>query len=180
MEGAAVAGGRVIQPARLRSCQRDQRLHGIHRQRRVHQQDMGRHDGRRDRREIAQRVVRDPGKQRRIDGEGGVGAGEQRVAVGRRFRHDLRGDHAGTAAAVVDHHGLAELLGELRAEHARLRVVGAARGRRDQETDRPDRIVLRRLCEGSAQNDSRRKSGDRGACFNSTTTHHSRFTPFQV
>ena len=45
----------------------------------------------------------------------GVLDAEQRVAVGRGFRHEVRADHAARARAVVDHHLLAEEIRQLRA-----------------------------------------------------------------
>ena len=48
-----------------------------------------------------------------------AGAEQQRVAVGRRLRHRRRAQHAAGAPAVLDDHGLPELLAELRRHDAR-------------------------------------------------------------
>jgi hypothetical protein len=78
-----------------------------------------------DRREILQRVVWQVFAQRGIDRVRGTRE-EQRVTVGRRIRRELRRDHLPAAAAVVDHHLLAERFGELRREEPSDDVACAA------------------------------------------------------
>ena len=67
----------------------------------AHQQDVGRGRQQRDRREILERVVGNFRIQKRI---GGMPARhhDQRVAIGRRRRQRLRGDHAARARPVFD------------------------------------------------------------------------------
>src|SRR5207245_6676612 len=91
--------------------------------------------------EVLLRVVRQALVHRRIDDEA-RGIDEQRVAVGRRLRHDLRADDAVRAGLVFDYERLAELLLELRADHARHRVRPAGRGG-DDHAHRLVRIALR-------------------------------------
>src|SRR5262249_26271433 len=74
---------------------------------------------------------------------------------GRRFRHDLRADDAARAAAVLDHHRLAEVVGERRHVAAR-RDVGAAAGRgRHDQPDRPLRILRRGAERSERERDER-------------------------
>jgi hypothetical protein len=98
-------------------------------------------------------MVRQLGIQRRVD-RVLVISEQQRVAVWRRVRGQLPGDHAGSARTVVYHDLLLEHLCQAGAEDARQEIGGAAlRGRRDQ-ADRPARIVLlreRRRPHGDAQ-----------------------------
>ena len=75
---------------------------------------------------------------------GGARIGEHdRVAIGRGARAGAHGDDAVGAAAVVDHHRLAERRSELGRNDARKRVVAAAGGERNDQQDRAVGIVLR-------------------------------------
>jgi len=56
--------------------------------------------------------------------------------------HALKSDSAATAT-VVDHDGLAQVIGELRADAARDRVHRSAGGERHDQPDRPVRVALR-------------------------------------
>ncbi len=69
---------------------------------------------------------------------GPVRADQQRIAVGRRARHELGADAAAGAGAVVDHHRLSERLADLIADDA-ADNVGIAAGR--ERHDQPDRPV---------------------------------------
>src|SRR5207245_1318641 len=105
--------------------------------------------------EVLLRVVRQALVHRRVDDEA-RGIDEQRVAVGRRLRHDLRADDAVRAGLVLDDEGLAELLLELRADHARYGVRTTGR-RGDHHAHRLARIALRlrsgrrHACEGKCK-----------------------------
>ena len=107
--------------------------------------------GERDGREILQRIVAELGLHEGIDGERAVRADEQRVAVGRRARHRFGADAAAGAAAVVDHHRLAERARDPFADQA-ADDVGIAAGReRHDQMDRPVRIGG----EGCARHEAR-------------------------
>src|SRR6516162_6552536 len=71
------------------------------------------------------------------------GALQQRVAVVRRVRHEIGGDVAAGAAAVLDDELLAELLAERLREHARGDIARGAGGKTDDDAHRPRRIALR-------------------------------------
>ena len=79
------------------------------------------------------------------DGVDGVGDGalQQRVAVVGRVRHEIGGDVAAGAAAVLDDELLAELLAERLRQHARGDVARGARTEADDDAHRPRRIALR-------------------------------------
>ena len=80
----------------------------------VHHQEQRNDADRRNRNEIAQRVVRHVPVEIWIDDDiSGVGDAEC-VAVGRRLRNMLHRDIAAGAGAIVDHHGLAGLGGDRR------------------------------------------------------------------
>jgi hypothetical protein len=94
----------------------------------------------RHRREVGHRVVRHLRVQARIGGERPRIAQPDRVAVGRGLRDHGDAGVARLAGAVLQHHGLAQPLGERRLQHARDRVGRAPRGERDDEADRLGRI----------------------------------------
>ena len=89
-----------------------------------HQHDRHRRD-QADRREVALHVERRLDAERRIDRDL-VRCDQQRVAVGRRARHDIGADVAARARLVVDHDGLVEDLRQARCERAGEDVVAAA------------------------------------------------------
>ena len=74
---------------------------------------------------ILQRIVRRVGIQRGIHRERGAGD-QQRVTVARGFGGKADADIRARAGTVIDHHGLAETLGELARQNARDHVGGAA------------------------------------------------------
>ncbi len=124
----------------------DEFLEALHRKLGVH----GEHElvrrHRVDGRELAQRVERHAPVEMRIDGDLAVCEEPHGVAVGRRLRHQLRGDVAVRARTVLHNHRLAERLGKLLGEHAR-RDVGCAPGRnRNDEAER----ARRKLSESDA------------------------------
>ena len=85
--------------------------------------------------EIGERVVAGVRVEARIHRVRHAGE-EQRVAVRRGALHLLRGDVAARAGLVLDHHRLAERLGELRLHQARDQVGGAARRKADHDVHR--------------------------------------------
>ena len=121
-------------------------LDGLCGDRRMHRQHIGRQHSQRNRREIAQRIVRQLRVHARIDRQRRQ-AHQQRVAVGRRLGDDVVADDGAGAGAVIDHHLLAELLGEFLRDDAADDVGAAARRRRHDQPDRAVRVILR-LCAG--------------------------------
>jgi hypothetical protein len=86
------------------------------------------------------------------------------VAVGRRFRRELRRDHPGGAPAVLDEDGLAEVLGELLRDDAP-DDVGAAAGREaDEHTDRLGWVLL-------GGGGAARESGQQRDCIAGQSVH---------
>ena len=90
--------------------------------------------------EVAEWVVRNIGERMRVLHERAVGRIENGVAVGRRARDLLRGDHGARARLVLHQHRHAQRLGEPGRHDARLDVRGAAGGEADQHADRLPRF----------------------------------------
>jgi hypothetical protein len=67
---------------------------------------------------------------------------EQRVAVGRRLRHEVSADGAACSRAVLDEKLPAELRGETRRQHPRRRVGKSARRERHDDPHRSGRVGL--------------------------------------
>ena len=150
MDAAADARGRIIQLAGIALGERDQLGDRFRRNGGVHQHDQRAGRDQADRREILARVVADIRIERRIDRVRAGAAEAERVAVGRGLRDLARRDRAARAALVLDHDLLAERLAHLLGDDARHHVVAAAGRIRDDQRDRPRRIVLRggaRRCE---------------------------------
>ena len=82
-------------------------------------------------------LVRIVGRRRhqRGDGDEVAGGDEDRVAVRRRLGHGVDAERAAGAGAVLDHHGLAERLGELLADEARADIGDAAGRERHDDAD---------------------------------------------
>jgi hypothetical protein len=105
MAGRAETGRPIVQLAGVLLGERDKigeafhRLRGMHHYRDRHERDQ------REWREILDRVIGQPGIERGVDRMGTDGADQQRLAVGRRFRHDVGADRPAGAAAVVDQNG---------------------------------------------------------------------------
>ena len=91
-------------------------------------------------RQLRHHVARDGERADRTDADG--------VAVGRGFRHRVDADGERTPGAVIDDDALPKLLGNARRDEPRDVVGRAARGLRDDETQRPLRVLSgRRDCE---------------------------------
>ncbi len=121
----------------------------------MHQQHVLARRHQADRRKIGARVIADIGVDRRIDGER-AGGDQQRVAV-RGRADDLAGrDGAAGAAAILDHHRLAQGGAHFLGDHAGDQVVAAARRVRHHESDRPRREIVR-------ERRSRERDSDAGA-----------------
>ena len=92
-----------------------------------------------DRLEIGQGVVRQFVLHERNDPGNTIVGQEQRVTVRRRLGRRVGCDHAVAARAVVDHHRLAPQCAKSDCEIARNEIDRAARGKRNQQLDRPVR-----------------------------------------
>jgi hypothetical protein len=110
----------------------------------MHDQDIGHRNTMRDRGEVAYRVVAHFPVQTGVDGDAGRDQHE-RVAVGHRARGHLVGDVAVRAGTIVDHHRLAQRLGELRTDQSREDIGGPTRRHRDDHAYRPRRVNVRRV-----------------------------------
>ena len=134
MRGAAFAEGREVElaaaaPWRAGSAPAPKRGH-----RRIHDQHVGAGDERADGREVALQIERELAVERRVARDR-RGDDEERVAVGVRFRGDLRADVAARAAAVVDDDRAAPERVELVRDEPRRDVVQTAGRERDDEAD---------------------------------------------
>ena len=124
----------VVELARFRFRERDELLHGFHRKRRMHDEDVRQGGEARDRHEIADRIERQLLVQARVDGERG-GDAEQRVAVGRRFGDRFGSVQTARAGTVIDDERLPERLAHALRDHARREIGRAAGALRDDHSD---------------------------------------------
>jgi hypothetical protein len=132
----AVAGRRISDHAGLGLGCRYNVAKGVVRRLAVDEVDHRRIAHQRDRHEIALQLVRDVGKERRVDGELADVRHEERVAVRRRLR-DVGGRDKSVAARTVLHDELpVQALGHLDGEQARGHVHPAARRERHHDADR--------------------------------------------
>src|SRR5262245_3527706 len=99
--------------------------------------------GHRDRGEILYWVKRQLLVDRWIHREGRVDRGQERIAVGWRFRDQLGGEVAARAGPVFDHERLLELGCDFLEDDAR-EGIERPRDRADDHADRLRRILLRR------------------------------------
>jgi hypothetical protein len=99
----------------------------------------------RHRREIFHRVVGHVLVQAGIDGVGGHGGEQQRVAVGRPLGDELGADIAAGAGPVLDHEGLAQNFSHLRRHDAADNVGRAAGGERNDHLHRVRWKIIRGL-----------------------------------
>ena len=163
MQRIADAGRAVVEAARLGLGERDQfgdRVRGKLGVGRDHEL-RGHHL--RDRHEILVHVERQRAVERRADRQA-VGGEEDGVAVGRRLGERIGREIAARAGAILHHHRLAELLGELVAEEPGQGVDGAAGRERHDDADGPVRIALRQRAAGrKRQRQTARSQAQRGA-----------------
>ena len=141
MRIGADARRRIENLAGPRTRQRDPLAHSARRHRGMHRDQVG-HDHRlRHWREIAQGVIGHfaisgrIGRQRREPHQ-------QRVTVGRRFRHQLAADHGARTGAVLDHHLTTEPRGQRLRQQARDDVPRATAGGGHNDAHRLLRIGL--------------------------------------
>ncbi|MCY1531335.1 hypothetical protein D9M68_665570 [compost metagenome] len=107
----------------------------------VHHQHVGHRGHDRDRREVLHRVVRQVGEQPGVDRVGRDCAHHQRIAVGRRLRHEVGPDIAARARAVFHDDGLAQGTAHLLGQHAGHGVQRAAGRVRHDEAQRLGREI---------------------------------------
>ena len=133
MRVTAGAGGRHQNRTGLGFRQRDEFLHGLHRQRRMRHQHHGRDRHHRGRHKIPDGVVGRLTDEHLVDGHGAGGAEQHRVAIGRRPCDEFVAQAAARTAAIFNHHRLPELLGQSR-RHGTRRDIDIAAGceRHDQ------------------------------------------------
>ena len=142
MGGGGDAGRGVPQSARLGFGQRNELLHRRCRHGRVDHQQVRPGGQEHHRGKILSRIVGQLGVEMLQHGVGAVEAEIDGVAVGRRFRDVVRGEHAVGAGAVLDHDDLAGALLHLGGEGATDDVGHAAgRGRHD-DANRTVGIIL--------------------------------------
>jgi hypothetical protein len=149
---AAAAGNAEVELAGPLPGVADEFGERVDRQRRV-DGERGRDDRHRgDRGEVGRRIVAQLA-QVHVDGGGAGRAQHHSVAVGGAFGDLGDADLAGRTRLVLDHHRLAEALGEMRTDGARDQVDAAARRERHHDADRPARKTLRQRRRGKRQRD---------------------------
>ena len=133
---AAQRRDRHRQLARPRLRVGDEFRDGAHRHRRMHEQQVGDLGDDDDRREVLRRRERQVRVERRRGRHRAERALHERVAVRRGLGDEVGADVAAAARAVLDHEGLAELVGEDLRRKSRDQVRRAARriGRRRSST----------------------------------------------
>ena len=151
----------------MNSCSVRAGTDGMHDQHRRHRHQRG------DRREIAQRVVAEVRIEHDIDRHRAGIAEHQHMAVGRRRRHHLGGDHAAGAGNVLDHEGLAERGGELLREQPREHIRDcrpAPRPRSGAPAGSDSRIALREAPVTTAPGSARASAKVTSASFRNMIT----------
>ncbi|MNT30522.1 hypothetical protein D3C72_1663200 [compost metagenome] len=108
----------------------------MHRQCRIHDQQVGHRHQHGHRREILARLVRQVGIERGIDRDGADIAHHDGVAIGRLLGHVVSADIAAGACLVLHHHGLPEPFPQLLADDSRQHVGGSTGRVRDNPFDR--------------------------------------------
>ncbi len=129
-------GGKV-ELSGARSGQSDQFAYGLNRQRRMHDQHVGRALDQSHRREVTQRVPRRSILQKRREPHRAA-AFEQRVTIGLRFGYDFRAD---VARAVLYDDRLPERTGDFLRNETREQVAAAA-DRAGDDAQRAERKIL--------------------------------------
>ena len=132
----------------------------VHRHILVHQQQRRRRGDQSERREILARIVADVLVEVRAGGQRRGIAEDNGIAVRSGMGDLARADRAAAAGiAALDHDLLAECGAHLVGDRARHDVVGAARRQRNDQRDRPVRIIVRRDRPRRSESNDR---GDRG------------------
>ncbi len=167
----AVAGRRVGQLARFALGQLDQVGDVLGRNLGVDGHDV-RHGGQvRDGREVLLAVERQVRVDGRVDAVRADGGDAQDVAVGRAAGDEGAADRTAGAAAVFDHHGLAQFLAQLVGEQA-ADDVGRASGReRNDQADGLGRIRVFCVRDTRGERRGQGRGGDAQAQDNFTALH---------
>ena len=168
MAGRSVTGRAHQQLTRTGLGQRNQLLDRFDRDRRMHGSDVVELRDQRYWRKIAQGVITDLGIHRRAHHHRHRTTNINDVTVGWRFRCGLGADQRTGAAAVIDHHLLADGLTQTLRKCARHHIGAAAGGPRHDETDRFARVRLRQCSRYAAQRQHchhRQTPGQHGCSF---------------
>jgi hypothetical protein len=108
--------------------------------------------------EVIHRLELDAPVERGRHRVGAVGE-QQRVAIGRRARHQLGGDRAGLARLALHHDGLSETFRHFLRQQARNDVDIAAGRKTHHQPQRPVRIGLRE-CNARSDGQAKNKGND--------------------
>src|SRR5262245_38748891 len=159
MHRSAGARGAVVDVSRAFLRERDQLLHRPRRERRMYHQQVLGFRQQRDERKIVDRVEIEL-HYRRV---GGVARRHQKdgIAVRRSVCREIGSDRSVGAAAVLDHHRLAEELGKFRRDCACDDIVGATRREADEKTDRLHGVG--RLRDGGRRHAGKQQGGEQAA-----------------
>jgi hypothetical protein len=140
MRIGADARGREVELPGLRFGERDELLDRFHRQRRRDDDDVRRHRRQRHGRKVPFGIVRKPRVNERVDRVAHESQA-QRVTVRIGLGDDSAAYDAARAGAVVNHHLLAQAVGELLRDGAGDDVGGAPGGERHDDPDRAIRVL---------------------------------------
>ena len=168
MAGRSVAGRTHQQVARSGLGQGSQFLHVFHRQRWMHRGNIVELRYQRHRDKVADCVITGLGVHRRTDHHRHRAANIDHITVGGRLRCRLGANQRTGAAAVIDHHLLADGLTQTLRKCARHHIGAAAGGPRHDETDRFARVRLRQCSRYAAQRQHchhRQTPGQHGCSF---------------
>ncbi len=146
--GRARAGGGVVQ--RARRCLRpgDQLRHRPDAERGMHRQHVeGDVDGG-DRHQVPQQRI-GPVRDQRLVRRMGIRHQQQGLAIGCGLRHRIGADDRAAAGPVLDHHRLAERLGQRVGQEPRCDIGGAAEAEGHHDAERPAWPGRRRLRRGT-------------------------------
>lgn len=101
----------------------------------MHGQHVGLQDSQADRREVAQRIVRQPRVKAGIDCERPAAVLEQRVSIGSGFRHQFGTDVTIRSGTIVEYERLAQGLSEAGGERTHHRIRSTAGRKRDDRRE---------------------------------------------
>ena len=96
---------------------------------------------------------------------------QQRIAIRRLLRDEIRADHATGASAVFHHHGLAQSLGQGRGHQAAHGIHQATRGELRDQADGPAGRPSAALRGENARACQRAGNGASGQAKKTTTVH---------
>ena len=161
MAAAADAGGAEVHRLARGFCPLHEVLHRLRRMRGIHHQQQPACGHLADRSEVVDRVIRQLGEDRRVDGVLMIG-NEQGVAVRGRVLGDFTGVDARGTAAVVHNHLLVPHLRQLGGQQACQEIGGAPGSRRSDDAHRAVRKTVGALGCGRQREAKRRDRGQQG------------------